>query len=168
MRKNKKNVIWAYLLHISFNFWSDRKSVPEYISQPLGKHLCYAPHMRFDDTLWEDMLNSLAQAGFNMLLLDLGDAVKYVSHPEIAVEGAWSVDQLRNRINMIRKKGIEPIPALNFSTAHDVWLGKYSKMISTDIYYKVCGDLISEVVEIFDNPRFFHIGMDEETFRHQQ
>ena len=29
-------------------------------------------------------------------------------------------------------------------------------------------DLIAEVSELFDGPRFFHIGMDEETFQHQR
>jgi hypothetical protein len=64
--------------------------------------------------------------------------------------------------------GIEPIPKLNFSACHDIWLGEYSRMVSTDIYYGVCKDLIAEVIEIFDTPRFFHLGMDEETARHQE
>jgi len=36
-------------------------------------------------------------------------------------------------------------------------------MVSTDSYYALCRDLIAEVIEIFDEPRFFHLGMDEET-----
>lgn len=34
-------------------------------------------------------------------------------------------------------------------------------MISTPIYYKVCEDLIVDVADIFDHPRFLHIGYDE-------
>lgn len=41
-------------------------------------------------------------------------------------------------------------------------------MVSTSEYYSVCQDLIQEVIEIFDTPRFFHLGMDEETAQHQQ
>ena len=36
-------------------------------------------------------------------------------------------------------------------------------MVSTDIYYSVCRDLIEEVIDIFSKPRFFHLGMEEET-----
>jgi hypothetical protein len=32
----------------------------------------------------------------------------------------------------------------------------------------VCRDLIAEVTDLFDGPRFFHLGMDEETIGHQQ
>ena len=31
----------------------------------------------------------------NMVVIDLGDGVKYESHPEIAVKGAWSTTELR-------------------------------------------------------------------------
>jgi len=40
-------------------------------------------------------------------------------------------------------------------------------MVSTDIYYAVCRDLIREVTELFDRPRFFHLGMDEELASYQ-
>ncbi|MBQ1229154.1 MAG: uracil permease, partial [Firmicutes bacterium] len=40
--------------------------------------------------------------------------------------------------------GITIIPKLNFSTNHDVWLGEYSRMVSTSIYYGVCRDLIND------------------------
>jgi hypothetical protein len=68
----------------------------------------------------------------------------------------------------MRKMGLEPIPKLNFATTHDTWMGEYSRMVSTRKYYEVCSDLIDEVIGIFDNPRFFHLGMDEETAGHQK
>ena len=66
----------------------------------------------------------------------------------------------------LRALGIEPLPKLNFSTCHDAWLGPYSRMVSTPAYYDVCRDLIDEVAELFGGPRFFHLGMDEETAQH--
>jgi hypothetical protein len=68
----------------------------------------------------------------------------------------------------MRDMGLEPIPKLNFSACHDVWLGKYSRMLSTPEYYVVCKDLIAETIEWFENPRFFHLGMDEEEVHHQE
>src|SRR5690606_5787590 len=44
----------------------------------------------------------------------------------------------------------------------------YARQVSTPAYYAVCRDLIAEVCELFDQPRLFHLGMDEETFAHQR
>ena len=104
----------------------------------------------------------------NMLVIDLGEGVKYKSHPELVVKGTWSTKKLRKELKAIRKMGLEPIPKLNFSTAHDAWMGPYSRCVSTKPYYKVCRDLIKKAVDIFDGPRFFHLGMDEETAEHQR
>ena len=97
----------------------------------------------------------MSQQGMNMVLVDLGDGVKYESHPEIAVNNAWSTARLKQELAKLREMGLEPIPKLNFAAGHDVWLGKYSRMVSTDIYYGVCKDLIEEVSALFDKPRFF-------------
>jgi hypothetical protein len=40
-------------------------------------------------------------------------------------------------------------------------------MVSTQKYYSVCADLIAEVIDLFDKPRFFHLGYDEETYGNQ-
>ena len=41
-------------------------------------------------------------------------------------------------------------------------------MVSTPEYYKVCRDVIADLVAIFEKPRFFHLGYDEETNIHQE
>jgi hypothetical protein len=110
----------------------------------------------------------MAAAGMNMVIIDLGDAVLYESHPEIAVRNAWTPEKLKNELVKIRKLGLEPIPKLNFATTHDTWMGEYSHMVSSKKYYEVCRDLIDEVIKIFSTPRFFHLGMDEETAGHQK
>ena len=103
-----------------------------------------------------------------MVVIDLGDGVRYESHPEIAVENASPVEQLREELARLRERGLEPIPKLNFSASHDIWLGPYSRQVSTEPYYAVCRDLIAEAIEIFDHPRLFHLGMDEELAHHQR
>jgi hypothetical protein len=156
-------MIWAYLAHLSYNMWSDRHA-PEWDLE----HVSAKPYLRFDLSLWRDMRQAMVDAGLNMVVLDLGDGVVYESHPEIAVEGAWTRAQLRRELAQLRDLGLEPIPKLNFSTSHDAWLGPYARCVSTDLYYKVCQELIEEVIELFDRPRFFHLGMDEETAHHQR
>ena len=156
-------MIWANLLHLSFNMWCDH-DVPELEAN----YTCYKPRLRFDQKLWDELLRRMIQAGMNMVVIDLGDGVRYESHPEIAVRGAWSPKRLRSELAKIRGMGLEPIPKLNFSTCHDAWLGPYSRCVSTDAYYAVCRDLIREAAALFGRPRLFHLGMDEETAQHQR
>ena len=120
-----------------------------------------------DDREWRIITDRMAKTGYNMILIDLNEGVRYESRPEIAVDGAWSVEKLRAELARLRKLGLEPIPKLNFSAMHDEWLGEYGRMLSTPLYYRSCADLIRECVAIFDNPRFFHIGYDEEDVRNQ-
>lgn len=154
---------FGYLLHLGYNMWMDRP-MPE-IDLP---HYAAQPFLRCDKSLWDDLLPRMADAGINLVVVDLGDGVRYESHPEIAVDGAWSVDALRTELDRMRGMGLEPIPKLNFSTCHDTWLGPYARMVSTPLYYDVCRDLIAEAMELFDAPRYFHLGMDEEDFENQK
>ena len=157
------NMIWANLLHLSTNMWIDYERPPS-----AEERSYYDPSLRFDKDLWDEVTERMAEAGLNMVVIDLGDGVKYESHPEIAVKRAWTPKRLRRELERLRKLGLEPIPKLNFSACHDAWLGSYSRMVSTDTYYGVCKDLIREVAALFDRPRFFHLGMDEETPQHQR
>lgn len=138
----KPNKTWACLLHLNYNS---------------------PPTLKFNDLTWNNITQKMMQNGMNMVVIDLGDAILYKSHPEIAVKNAWTRNRLRNEIERLKKMGLEPIPKLNFSTGSDTWLGEYSRMISTEKYYSVCRDLIAEVSDLFDKPRYFHIGMGEET-----
>ncbi|MEW6749443.1 MAG: Tat pathway signal protein [Candidatus Latescibacterota bacterium] len=156
-------LIWGYLLHLGFNMWADA-AVPG--QQDPG--IAAQPVLRCDPEVWAGLTARMAAAGLNMVVIDLGDGVRYDSHPEIAVRRAWSPSRLRRELGRLRRMGLEPIPKLNFSTCHDTWLGPYARMVSTDAYYAVCRDLIAEVIALFDRPRFFHLGMDEETAEHQR
>jgi hypothetical protein len=158
----KDDIIWANLIHLSTNMWIDRED-PVWDRDHVSR-----PYLRFDEGVWSEIKGKMVEAGMNMCVIDLGDAVRWESHPEIAVEGAWSVDKLKSELTQLRAVGIEPIPKLNFSACHDAWMGPYSRMVSTDAYYAFCRDIIGEIAGIFDKPRFFHLGMDEETYPHQQ
>jgi len=158
-------MIWANLLHLSYNMWGDREPLE---SEGRSPYWAAKPYLRFDDTLWNDLLKKMAGVGMNMVVIDVGDGVHYESHPEISVKNAWSHDRTREELAKARALGLEPIPKLNFSACHDEWLGPYARCLSTETYYKVCRDVITEVIDLFDKPRFFHLGMDEETARHQR
>ena len=156
----KDRLIWGCLIHLSFNMWE------EYI-WPGRPFRGYRPDLELSEPLWNDAIELMGKSGVNMVVIDLGDAIRYQRHPEIAVNGAWTVARLKQELQRMRSLGIEPIPKLNFSAGHDTWMKEYSKMVSTDEYYRFCSDMIAEVCSIFGQPRLFHIGMDEEGYNMQ-
>ena len=157
--------IWSTLVHFSTNLWHDignTRCDGSAIWKSPGSH-----ELRFDRELWEEYLSELVKSGSNAIVIDLGDAMIYDSHPEIAVKGAFTKEEMRRELDRLNSLGFEVIPKLNFSATHDLWFGEYSRMLSTEKYYEVCRDLIDEVCELFD-ARLFHIGFDEETYEHQR
>ena len=118
-------MIYANLLHLSYNMWGD------WDRPGAGKFWAAKPYLRFDEKTWNDLLTEMQKRGFNMVVIDIGDGIEYASHPEISVKNAWSHDKLRSELKKCRDMGLEPIPKLNFSTCHDQWMGKYSRMVST-------------------------------------
>ncbi|MCX7013169.1 MAG: Tat pathway signal protein [Candidatus Sumerlaeota bacterium] len=158
-------MIFANLIHLSYNMWEDRQAPPE---AKKNRYHHYMREMRFDDSLWNDIVARMAGAGMNRVVIDVGDGVQFRGRPEIAVPGAWTGERLTEELKRLRDRGLEPIPKLNFSTCHDAWLGDYARRVSTPEYYAACRDLIAETAELFGGPRFFHLGMDEETAAHQR
>ncbi len=152
------------------NMWYDH--VPEQGWEPyVGeyRHLVgAADHVRFDEKIWRSLTARMATVGMNMVVIDLGEAIQYPSHPELWVEGSWEIGRFRKELARLRAMGLEPIPKLNFSATHDAWLKEYSRMLSTPEYYRVCADLVRDVCEIFDHPRLMHLGYDEESYKHQK
>jgi len=166
--KPEPKFIWSYLVHFGVNSWKDiplETQDPNLPEKWLTR--CCADHVRFDEPSWQRLSAALAKAGCNQIIIDLAEIVVYPSHPELAVKGSWSVERLRKELDRLRGMGFEVIPKMNFSACHDTWLKDYHRMVSTKKYYQVCEDLIKDAAEIFDHPRFFHLGYDEETASHQ-
>lgn len=143
--KDKK--IWAALMHLSMNMWYPQKD-----------------HIPFDDEVWDCFLEKAAETGINMVVLDVGDGVQFKSHPEISLPDSWSAERVHKEVAKCRELGIELIPKLNFSTSHSYWMGEYRRMTSSKPYYDFCKDVLAEIYEMFEQPRYIHIGMDEEDF----
>ena len=154
---------WCYFLGLGGNGGRDKWSYTEHrgpsICQCTGR---YKDAPVIDRKLLRELVDELSHFGINMVVLDVLDALQYSSHPEISLEGAFTHEELRAELAYMREHGIEPIPKLNFSSCHDTWLKQYAWMKGTQTYYDVVRDLIDEVCEVFDRPRLFHLGMDEE------
>ena len=141
--QKKDDFIWAALLHMGTNMWSDQPvtSWGPYKGEDL-KLVCQADHVRFDETVWRTVTDRMVKVGMNMVIIDLGEAIQYPSHPELWVKGSWEIERFRKELARLRAMGLEPIPKMNFSAAHDVWLKQYERMLSTKPYYQVCSDQI--------------------------
>jgi len=150
---------FAYLMHLSTHMWMDENSTSA-LWYPTN---LYCENNNVDIDVWDETVRFLAEKKFDMVLIDVGDGIKYESHPEISAPDAWDKDFIKMKLDEIRALGIEPVPKLNFSAGHDTWMKKYRRMVSTPAYYKMCSEIIAEVCEIFGYPRLFHLGLDEET-----
>ena len=72
---------------------------------------------------------------------------------------------MRAEIKRLRGLGLEVIPKCNFSCGHSAWMKDYAYMVGTETYYKFCDDVVAELIDLFDTPRFFHLGLEEEDAR---
>ena len=157
--------IRGVLLHMGMNMWGEWRAPDE--PKVEGKRYT-RDEIYFSEDVWKRTIDHAKKRKYNMVVMDLGEFVEYPSHPELAVKGSWSADRMRDEVRRLRKMGLEPIPKLNFSATHDQWLKQYHRMLATEPYYRVCFDVIRDVCEIFERPRFLHIGFDEEQMEWQK
>ena len=154
----KSNMMFAYMMYLSNHMWDDENTPARGWYVPPR----YNENINVEENAWDETVRYLAEHKFNAVLIDVGDGIKYESRPEISAPDAWDKDFLKKKLTEMRALGLEPIPKLNFSTCHHTWLKEYRRMTSTRYYYEACADVIREVCEVFDHPRLFHLGMDEE------
>ena len=157
---------WFYFIQLSNHMWDDGNGKQRYWYDEFDEDH-YTPENNVDFEVWDRVVKRVAECGYTHLLIDLGDAIKYKSHPEIAAPDALSVEDFKKLLQKAYDLGLKAIPKLNFSTDHHCWKKQYRRMVSSDIYRQVCVDLINEVCEIFDTPELFHLGLEEEVMEYQ-
>ena len=173
----KNDFKWVYLAHLGMKMWGDlpmtkppkrdgimTKVLTDGEFDAIWKNpdILAKDRVYFDEAFWRELSEKLRASGCNHMLIDVGEALRYPSHPELAVKGSWAAEKLRDEVLRLRGMGFGVFPKLNFSTAHDAWLGPYERMVATPKYYEVCADVIRDVVDVFAPVTDFHIGFDEE------
>ena len=142
----------GYLLHLTHYdpLWYRRKSKENPIDMDLAL----------------EIIDAIVSVGFNLLIIDCADAVRYKSHPELARRYSISINSLKRLLMRARANDIEVVPKLNFSHSkyykHNHWFRPYNKLFDNDKYWKIAFELIDELIGIFRPKRFFHVGMDED------
>ncbi len=158
-------MIWAYYVQLSTHMWDDETAEKRFIYLPqgsTGELFSDYKNNLIEESAWDKLMKDLAEKHFNTVVIDLGDGVKWDSHPEICADNAWSKELLKKKLDEIRALGMTPIPKINFSACHDTWMKEYRRMVGSSVYLKFCEDLICEACELFDKPELFHLGLDEE------
>ena len=139
--------IWAIMVYLGEKMW-----------------LRSPETLRFDYEVWNNIVNKALEEGLDTIVLDCGEGIKYKSCPQLAVKGSYTPEEWNKEVKRVKSLGLNIIPKLNFSAAHDLWFEEYGReKMSTTEYYEVCKNLINELYEIFDSPEYIHLGLDEES-----
>jgi hypothetical protein len=154
MSEKKCIAVRAYLIHITHYdpVWYDRKE----------------REGPFDVNRGCDVVKALGDAGFNMLIVDLGDGVEYRTLPELKRHYSVPMTALEKLVACARQEGLEVVPKLNFSRSkeprqdHNYWFRPYSELPDNDAYWAKAFQLIDEIIEVTKPARYFFVGMDED------
>ena len=123
----------------------------------------YYPEFVFEEDVWNNIVDKCVGCGFTHIVLDVGGGIRSQAYPKLAVKGSWEPEKVNGEVKRLKELGITLIPKLNFSAAHDMWFQEYGReKMSTPEYYRVCEELIAEVLKIFEYPAYMHLGFDEE------
>lgn len=145
-----------------------------------GVHICIFPNTELA-SVRQAMLTA-ARFKYNAVVLEPWASFRSPKHPETAYESAYTAAQLKPLIDLGRALGLETIPMLNSwghasgmrsRAARHVVLDRFPAfrplyeedgwsfcLTNPDIYPHLF-DRYAELMELFGNPRYFHIGLDE-------
>ena len=120
----------------------------------------------FDLAVGRAVVDAVAAAGLNLLLIDPKDAVAYASHPELRRPYTQPMDVLAAVADHARARGLEVAIKLNFSQSgthqHNHWFAPHHRLFDNAEYFERAGRIMDELIAAARPPRFFHLGMDED------
>ena len=152
MEKNNIIPIRGFLLHITHydpRWWEQKSS-----EKP------------FDLNVGLEIIDAMAQAGLNLLIIDCADGIKYKSHPELTRHYSVPMEYLKKIMKHARKYNIEIVPKLNFSQSrfhrHNHWFRPHNGLFDNNEYWEKAFEIIDELIQVCKPCKYFHIGMDED------
>ena len=112
------------------------------------------------------VIDAMAEAGLNLLMIDPKDGVRYERHPELARHYSQDIGILSALRERAGKHGIETAIKMNFSQSarhrHNDWFRPHNDLFDSPEYFKLAFEVIDELLGVVKPLRFFHIGMDED------
>ncbi len=123
----------------------------------------------FDLELGLEIIDEMARAGMNLLVIDCADGVEYKSHPELKRHYSVPMSALAALVARAAERGIKVVPKLNFSKSlihrHNHWFRPYNQLPDNDEYWRKAYEIIDELIAVCRPEEYFHIGMDEDHIR---
>ena len=123
----------------------------------------------FDLDVGLAVVDAMAEAAMNLLVVDCADGVTYASHSELVRPYSVPMATFEALLARANERGIEVVPKLNFSQSglhhHNDWFRPHNQLFDNDEYWRLAFEVIDELVEVASPPRFFHVGMDEDHWR---
>lgn len=179
MRKQSVLLHAAVLFSCACSSWADAR----YPAPWLGVHVMVGSGDKALELT--EVIDDLAQAGINALIVEVNYGYAYKSHPELSSPGAANAEQIRKLVAACRANGIRLIPQFQ-CLGHQSWdkttftlltrypqfdetPGKYPK--NEGIYCRswcplhpdvnpIIFDLMDELIDVFEADAL-HVGMDE-------
>ena len=90
----KNEMLWGAMIYLSDHQWADEHT-------PAGGWYDAKPYNECISTevsAWDKCVQFMAERKYNLVLIDVGDGIKYESHPEISAPNAWNKDFLRKKL----------------------------------------------------------------------
>ena len=128
----------------------------------------YKTEVYFDKNTFEKLIVAAKDYGFDTVMLNLGEGIVYDSHPEIAIKGSMPKAEFKTYLNKIRELGMKVAPMLDFSALRNAWTGEYCTTAGSLWYKDFCCDILTEILELFENPEFCHLGFESEIMEKQE
>jgi hypothetical protein len=123
----------------------------------------------FDLELGLEIVDAVAEAGMNLLMIDVKDGVVYTSHPELKRHYSQPISILTKLRERAKARGLEMAVKLNFSQSavhqHNHWFRPHNDLFDNDEYWQKGFEVIDELIAMLKPRRFFHVGMDEDHSR---
>ena len=125
-------------------------------------------------------IRAVAMYGFNIIFFDVRGNLECKKYPELAKKPILTQNEVKELISYARACGLEVLPWTNtighvgrapqifplYGKSTSEWVDRSKKNpiamnIAHPDFYKVLFTYFDEVIELFDNPRYFNIGCDE-------
>jgi len=125
----------------------------------------------FDLDMGLEIVDTMAEVGLNLLVIDCADGVAYRSHPELARHYTVPMSHLEKLAARAGENGIEVVPKLNFAQSHyhrhNDWFRPYHDLFDNEEYWQRAFQIIDERAQSQYNEaiRTLHAGLAERGLR---
>jgi hypothetical protein len=127
-----------------------------------------ATEKRHDQAAALAVIKAMGEHRFNLLLLDIKDAVAYSKLPDLKKRYTVPMAELKELAKAARASGLEFIPKLNFAKSpehkHSAWLEPGQASADTPEFWKRAFIAVDEVLKA-TGAKTLHVGMDEDDTR---